>query len=141
MFGLYDRVGTACQDEAVIDHFGINCRDFEKSKAFYDKVLGLLGYSRQMDFGVAIGYGKDAHPAFWISDGARMGPNREIHVAFQAADEDAVKAFYDAAVEAGAESLHAPRLWPEYHPGYFGAFVRDPDGNNVEAVFHGASPA
>ena len=48
------------------------------------------------------------------------------------------KPFYDAAIEQGAESLHAPRLWPEYHPGYFGAFVRDPDGNNVEAVFHGA---
>ena len=66
--------------------------------------------------------------------------DREIHVAFQAADVDAVRAFYDAALESGAESLHAPRLWPEYHPGYFGAFVRDPDGNNVEAVFHGAQP-
>jgi hypothetical protein len=52
-----------------------------------------------------------------------------------------VRAFYDAAMELGAESLHEPRLWPEYHPGYFGAFVRDPDGNNVEAVFHGANPA
>ena len=53
---------------------------------------------------------------------------------------DELQAFYDAALGAGAESLHAPRLWPEYHPGYFGAFVRDPDGNNVEAVFHGAGP-
>jgi catechol 2,3-dioxygenase-like lactoylglutathione lyase family enzyme len=125
---------------AVIDHFGINCVDFEKAKAFYDKVLGVLGYSRQMDYGLAIGYGKDGHPDFWIADGKDMGPNREIHVAFQAADSDAVTAFYDAALELGAESLHAPRLWPEYHPGYFGAFVRDPDGNNVEAVFHRASP-
>ncbi len=58
-------------------------------------------------------------------------------MAFQAADAEAVQKFYDAAVGLGAESLHAPRLWPEYHPGYFGAFVRDPDGNNVEAVFHG----
>jgi catechol 2,3-dioxygenase-like lactoylglutathione lyase family enzyme len=124
----------------VIDHFGINCVDFEKAKAFYDKVLGVLGYSRQMDYGLAIGYGKDGHPDFWIADGKDMGPNREIHVAFQAADSDAVTAFYDAALELGAESLHAPRLWPEYHPGYFGAFVRDPDGNNVEAVFHRASP-
>jgi catechol 2,3-dioxygenase-like lactoylglutathione lyase family enzyme len=124
----------------VIDHFGINCGDFDKSKAFYDRVLGLLGYTRQMDFGVAIGYGKDGRPDFWIADGKDMGANREIHVAFQAADEGAVKAFYDAALDLGAESLHAPRLWPEYHPGYFGAFVRDPDGNNVEAVFHGASP-
>ena len=124
----------------MIDHFGINCVDFEKAKAFYDKVLGVLGYSRQMDYGLAIGYGRDGHPDFWIADGKDMGPNREIHVAFQAADSDAVTAFYDAALELGAESLHAPRLWPEYHPGYFGAFVRDPDGNNVEAVFHRASP-
>ena len=51
-----------------------------------------------------------------------------------------MQAFYDAALALGAESLHAPRLWPEYHPGYYGAFVRDPDGNNVEAVFHGVPP-
>jgi catechol 2,3-dioxygenase-like lactoylglutathione lyase family enzyme len=123
---------------AVIDHFGINCADFERAKAFYDNVLGVLGYSRQMDYGVAIGYGKDGHPDFWIADGKAMGPNREIHVAFRAAGSDAVKAFYDAAIGLGAESLHEPRLWPEYHPGYYGAFVRDPDGNNIEAVFHGA---
>ena len=124
---------------AVIDHLGINCSDFGKAKEFYDRVLGVLGFTRQMDFGVAIGYGKDGKPDFWIAE-ADLGPNREIHVAFQAADEGAVRAFYDAAIELGAESLHAPRLWPEYHPGYFGAFVRDPDGNNVEAVFHGANP-
>ncbi|MCW2628052.1 VOC family protein [Mycobacterium sp.] len=128
----------------MIDHFGINCADWDKSKAFYDKVLSVLGYTRQMDFQVAIGYGKDGKPDFWIADmnvGDAAGPNREIHVAFQAAGTDAVTAFYDAALGHGAESLHAPRLWPEYHPGYFGAFVRDPDGNNVEAVFHGAQPA
>jgi catechol 2,3-dioxygenase-like lactoylglutathione lyase family enzyme len=124
----------------VIDHFGINCNDFGKAKQFYDRVLGVLGYTRQMDYGMAIGYGKDGHPDFWIADGKDTGPNREIHVAFQAADVDAVKAFYDSALGMGAESLHAPRIWPEYHPGYFGAFVRDPDGNNVEAVFHGATP-
>jgi catechol 2,3-dioxygenase-like lactoylglutathione lyase family enzyme len=140
---MYDCVGAPCQDEAVIDHFGINCADWDKSKAFYDKVLGVLGYTRQMDFQVAIGYGKDGKPDFWIADmnvGDAAGPNREVHFAFQAKDTDAVKAFYDAALEKGAESLHAPRLWPEYHPGYFGAFVRDPDGNNIEAVFHGAQP-
>ncbi|HZQ32604.1 MAG TPA: VOC family protein [Mycobacterium sp.] len=121
----------------MIDHLGINCSDFAAAKTFYDKVLSVLGYSRLMDFGTAIGYGKDGKPDFWIGDND-LGPNREVHIAFQAADEEAVKAFYDAAVALGAESLHAPRLWPEYHPGYFGAFVRDPDGNNVEAVFHGA---
>ncbi|MCB0941921.1 MAG: hypothetical protein KDB72_16985, partial [Mycobacterium sp.] len=63
------------------------------------------------------------------------------HVAFTAADSGAVDAFYATALGLGAESLHAPRLWPEYHPGYYGGFVRDPDGNNVEAVFHGAQPA
>ena len=66
-----------------------------------------------------------------------MGPDRENHIAFEAANENAVRAFHQAALERGAESLHEPRLWPEYHPGYFGAFVRDPDGNNVEAVWHG----
>jgi catechol 2,3-dioxygenase-like lactoylglutathione lyase family enzyme len=140
---MYDCVGAPCQDGAVIDHLGINCADWEKSKAFYDTVLGVLGYTRQLDYQVAIGYGRDGKPDFWIADmnaGAAAGPNREVHFAFQAADVDAVKAFYDAAVEIGAESLHEPRLWPEYHPGYFGAFVRDPDGNNIEAVFHGAQP-
>ncbi|OMC06170.1 VOC family protein [Mycolicibacterium fortuitum] len=127
----------------MIDHFGINCTDWAKSKEFYDSVLGVLGYGRQMDYQVAIGYGSEGKPDFWIADasaGDAGGPNREIHVAFHAADADAVQAFYDTALSLGAESLHAPRLWPEYHPGYFGAFVRDPDGNNVEAVFHGAAP-
>jgi catechol 2,3-dioxygenase-like lactoylglutathione lyase family enzyme len=126
----------------VIDHFGINCSDWPRSKEFYDTVLGVLGYTRQLDHGVAIGYGKDGHPDFWIADisaGAAAGPNREVHIAFQASGTDAVEAFYAAALKLGAESLHDPRLWPEYHPSYFGAFVRDPDGNNVEAVFHGAA--
>lgn len=121
----------------MIDHLGINCADYPKSQEFYDSVLAVLGYSRQMDFGVAIGYGHDGKPSFWIAEGSTMGPNRETHIAFQAAAEAAVRAFHEAAVRVGAESLHAPRLWPEYHPGYFGAFVRDPDGNNVEAVWHG----
>jgi catechol 2,3-dioxygenase-like lactoylglutathione lyase family enzyme len=121
----------------VIDHFGVNCADYARSQQFYDSVLAALGYSRQLDFGEAIGYGRDGKPTFWIAEGAGMGPNRETHFAFVAADHDAVRAFHDAAVELGAESLHAPRLWPEYHEGYFAAFVRDPDGNNVEAVCHG----
>ncbi len=63
-------------------------------------------------------------------------PNRELHIAFRATGRAAVRAFFDAARDAGAEVLHEPRLWPEYHPDYYGAFVRDPDGNNVEAVCH-----
>ena len=127
----------------MIDHIGTNCADYPKSQEFYDTVLGVLGFSRQMDFGVAIGYGHDGKPDFWIAQAFEgMGPNREVHIAFQAADADAVRAFHEAHSVSGsawvAESLHAPRLWPEYHPGYFGAFVRDPHGNNVEAVCHRA---
>jgi predicted lactoylglutathione lyase len=66
--------------------------------------------------------------------------NREIHVAFQAADRAAVQAFVTAAAARGAEVLHEPRVWPEYHPNYYGGFVRDPDGNNVEAVCHKPEP-
>jgi catechol 2,3-dioxygenase-like lactoylglutathione lyase family enzyme len=126
---------------AVIDHFGINCSDWAKSQEFYDRVLGVLGYPRQMDFDVVIGYGVEGKPSFWIADasaGDAFGPNREVHFAFAAKDIESVQAFFHTALALGAEPLHAPRLWPEYHPGYYGAFVRDPDGNNVEAVFHGA---
>jgi catechol 2,3-dioxygenase-like lactoylglutathione lyase family enzyme len=123
----------------MIDHFGINCSDLPRSAAFYDRVLGVLGHERLMDFEVAIGYGTD-QPAFWISTFEGMGPNREVHVAFTAPSVEAVRAFHTAAVELGAETLHEPRLWPEYHDHYFGAFVRDPDGNNLEAVCHTAPP-
>ena len=122
----------------MIDHFGIVCADYGRSKDYYDAVLGVLGYSRQMDVGPAVGYGRDRKPDFWLEDAAGRPVGAPIHFAFQAADVDQVRAFHDTALNLGAESLHAPRIWPEYHPGYFGAFVRDPDGNNVEAVFHGA---
>ncbi len=119
----------------MIDHLGINCRDLDKAAAFYDTVLATLGHRRLMDFGVALGYGTEK-PDFWLAHWEGDEPNREIHVAFTAADADAVRRFHATALEAGAEELHAPRLWPEYHERYYGAFVRDPDGNNVEAVCH-----
>jgi catechol 2,3-dioxygenase-like lactoylglutathione lyase family enzyme len=120
----------------MIDHFGINCADLEASARFYDAVLAVLGHRRLMDVGVAIGYGTD-RPDFWIAGGeAASGPNREIHVGFTADSADTVRRWHATALELGAESLHEPRLWPEYHERYFGAFVRDPDGNNVEAVCH-----
>jgi len=91
-----------------------------------------------MDFGNVIGYGSSAgRPTFWVGPLTSGEPNREIHIAFQAPDRAAVRAFFDAAVATGATVLHAPRVWPEYHPQYYGGFVRDPDGNNVEAVCHG----
>jgi len=91
-----------------------------------------------MDFGSVIGYGVAGKPSFWLGPVSDGSANREVHLAFRATDRDAVRAFFDAAVSAGAEVLHEPRLWPEYHPHYYGAFVRDPDGNNVEAVCHTA---
>lgn len=121
----------------MIDHFGINCSDLAASTAFYDKVLATLGHTRLMDFEVAIGYGSE-QPVFWISTFEGMGPNREMHIAFAAPDAAHVRAFHAAATELGAQTLHEPRMWPEYHPGYYGGFVRDPDGNNVEAVCHTA---
>ncbi|HSK27965.1 MAG TPA: VOC family protein [Jiangellales bacterium] len=127
----------------MIDHLSINCSDLAASARFYDEVLGVLGHRRVMDYGVAIGYGTGM-PAFWIAaqptEGPASGPNREIHVAFTAGDAATVRAFFDAAIRLGAEVLHQPRLWPEYHDHYYGAFVRDPDGNNVEAVCHTAGP-
>jgi catechol 2,3-dioxygenase-like lactoylglutathione lyase family enzyme len=120
----------------MLDHLGIQCTDLAASSAFYDAVLAPLGAARMMDFGVAIGYGAGDKPDFWLGAHQTGDGFRESHIAFAAPDREAVRAFFEAAVGHGAEPLHEPRVWPEYHPGYFGAFVRDPDGNNVEAVCH-----
>ena len=120
----------------MLDHLSVQCSDFAASAAFYDGVLATLGGSRIMEFGPSIGYGMAGKPDFWISQQQTGDGFRESHIAFAAPDRAAVRAFFDAAVAAGAEVLHEPRAWPEYHPGYYAAFVRDPDGNNVEAVCH-----
>jgi catechol 2,3-dioxygenase-like lactoylglutathione lyase family enzyme len=120
----------------MLDHLSIQCTDVATSARFYDAVLAPLGGTRLMDFGEVVGYGVPPKPDFWIGPRATGEGFRESHIAFAAADRSAVRAFFDAAVAAGAEVLHEPRVWPEYHPGYYGAFVRDPDGNNVEAVCH-----
>jgi catechol 2,3-dioxygenase-like lactoylglutathione lyase family enzyme len=120
----------------VLDHVGIQCADLAASAAFYEKVLAPLGFRKLMDFQVAIGYGAES-PDFWIGEFNSGEGFRESHLAFKAADRAAVDAFFAAAVEAGAEVLHEPAVHPEYHENYYGAFVRDPDGNNVEAVSHG----
>jgi catechol 2,3-dioxygenase-like lactoylglutathione lyase family enzyme len=80
--------------------------------------------------------GADGAPDFWLSPAGR-NEARELHIAFSAPDRDAVDAVHHAAVAAGVEVLHAPREWPEYHPGYYAVFLRDLDGHNVEAVHHG----
>jgi catechol 2,3-dioxygenase-like lactoylglutathione lyase family enzyme len=120
----------------MLDHVSIQCADVAASAAFYDAVLATIGGQRVMDFGTFIGYGVPPKPDFWIGERQTGDGFRENHLAFAAPDRAAVRAFYDAAVAAGAESMFEPREWPEYHPGYYGAFVRDPDGNNVEAVCH-----
>lgn len=119
----------------MLDHLGIQCADVAASAAFYDTVFVPLGFRRLMDFGEFIGYGADQKPDFWLGPNTGQG-FRESHIAFEARDRAAVRAFFAAAVASGAEVLHEPRVWPEYHADYYGAFVRDPDGNNVEAVCH-----
>jgi len=120
----------------MLDHVAIQCTDLAASAAFYDAVLAKVGGQRLMDFGEVIGYGIPPQPDFWIGRHVTGEGFRESHIAFSAPDRASVQALFDAAVACGAEVLHAPRLWPEYHPGYYGAFVRDPDGHNVEAVCH-----
>lgn len=120
----------------MLDHLSIQCADVQRSAVFYDAVLLPLGGVRVMDFGSVIGFGVPPKPDFWLGPLAAGDGFRESHIAFEANDRDAVRAFFAAAVNAGAEVLHEPRLFPEYHPNYYGAFVRDPDGNNVEACCH-----
>ena len=120
----------------MLDHVAVQCADVAASAAFYDTVLGPLGGSRVMDFGTVVGFGTDGKPDFWVGPQQTGTGFRESHLAFAAPSREAVRAFFAAALRAGAEVLYEPRIWPEYHPNYYGAFVRDPDGNNVEAVSH-----
>jgi catechol 2,3-dioxygenase-like lactoylglutathione lyase family enzyme len=121
----------------MLDHLSIQCADVTASATFYDALLGPLGGERIMDMGDVIGYGVPPKPDFWIAPRQTGEGFRESHIAFTAPDRATVRACFDAGVAAGAEVLHPPRVWPEYHPNYYGAFLRDPDGNNVEAVSHG----
>jgi catechol 2,3-dioxygenase-like lactoylglutathione lyase family enzyme len=120
----------------VLDHLAIQVADVPASAAFYDAVLAALGGGRILDFGSVIGYGRGDKPDFWIGPLTEGDANRPSHIAFDAGNRATVDAWFAAAVATGAEVLHEPRVWPEYHPSYYGAFVRDPDGNNVEAVSH-----
>lgn len=123
----------------MLDHVAIQCTDVAASAALYDAVLAAVGGQRLMEYpGPTIGYGVPPRPDFWIGPLVDEGGFREAHIAFSAPDRAAVDRFFLAAVEAGAEVLHEPRVWPRYHPSYYGAFVRDPDGHNIEAVCHAA---
>ena len=118
----------------MIDHLGLRVSDYAESKRFFASALAPLGYQVVMEFGGSVaGLGVEGKPDFWISQGESGGP---VHVAFASPDRATVDAFYQAALAAGGSDNGAPGLRPEYHPSYYGAFVLDPDGNNVEAVCH-----
>ena len=117
----------------MLDHVSLKVSDYERAESFYDQALAPLGVRRLFNFGASAGYG-DHRPFFWIgADGARAG---YAHVAFVAADRAAVDAFHRAAMLAGGRDNGAPGVRPHYHPTYYGAFVLDPDGHNIEAVCH-----
>lgn len=128
-------MGAEGDTQPMIDHISIQCADAARSAQFYDATLGVLGLRRMMEFGPVIGYG-DEFPQFWIGPQETGSGFRESHLAFTAPDRATVDSFFEAARADGAEVLYTPRVWPEYHEGYYAAFVRDPDGNNVEAVCH-----
>jgi catechol 2,3-dioxygenase-like lactoylglutathione lyase family enzyme len=121
----------------MIDHIGLGVFDYERSKAFYLAALAPLGYELFMEMteaGPYAGFGVGGKPDFWI--GKRSSSTAGAHVAFLAPDRATVRAFHEAALAAGARDNGPPGLRPEYHPTYYGAFVLDPDGHNVEAVCH-----
>jgi catechol 2,3-dioxygenase-like lactoylglutathione lyase family enzyme len=118
----------------MLDHVSLSVSDFARFKAFYDRALAPLGLQVLMGGEGFAGYG-DTRPFFWI--GQSPGPpSNPVHVAFAAASRSAVDAFYAAAVAAGGSDNGAPGVRPQYHPNYYGAFVLDPEGRNIEAVCH-----
>jgi catechol 2,3-dioxygenase-like lactoylglutathione lyase family enzyme len=125
----------------VLDHIGFPVTDFDRSKAFYVKILEPLGYRLIMNVDLSdetgpagyAGFGKE-RPQFWIGTGKPI--SGRLHVAFMANDRACVHKFYDAAIAAGAKDNGPPGLRPHYHANYYGAFVLDPDGHNIEAVSH-----
>jgi catechol 2,3-dioxygenase-like lactoylglutathione lyase family enzyme len=125
----------------MIDHTGVAVSDFAKSKEFYIQALTPIGYALLMEFPASVtghtdvaGFGEPPKADFWVSKGAPG--NQPIHVAFRVSSRAEVDAFYQAAIAAGGRDNGAPGLRPHYHEHYYGAFVLDPDGHNVEAVCH-----
>ena len=120
----------------MIDHVGLQVADVDASVDFYVNVFAPVGLRVMMRFEGFAGLGDGQSPFLWF--GPPNGPEtRELHLALHAPDRAAVNAVHEAALTRDVEVLHAPREWPEYHPGYYAVFLRDPDGHNVEAVTHG----
>lgn len=118
----------------MIDHAGVAVSDIAASKAFYRAALAPLGYSMIMEWEQYAGFGVPPKPDFWIGEGEPNSPR--IHVAFRAENRNQVAAFHKAALSAGGRDNGPPGLRPHYHANYYGAFVLDPDGHNIEAVCH-----
>jgi catechol 2,3-dioxygenase-like lactoylglutathione lyase family enzyme len=126
----------------MIDHTGLNISDPKKSRPFYEAALAPLGYAvlREVPMEhtggkVVLGMGVSPKPDFWLAEGTPSTPR--IHIAFRAESRAQVDAFYSAAMAAGGRDNGAPGVRAHYHANYYGAFVLDPDGYNIEAVFHG----
>lgn len=119
----------------MIDHFSVTVKDIEKSRAFYKEVLTPLNGEIKLDFGNTVNFGYANAPGgpFWIAEGIPTA----VHIAFSASSKEEVEAFYQAALKAGGTDNGAPGYRPQYSETYYAAFVHDPDGNNIEAVYYG----
>jgi catechol 2,3-dioxygenase-like lactoylglutathione lyase family enzyme len=125
----------------MIDHTGLTVSNVQKSKHFYSQALAPIGYQLLAEFPASVtgsvdvaGFGEPPKPDFWIAEGAPNNP--PIHIAFRTSSRAQVDAFYQAAMAAGGKDNGLPGLRPHYHPDYYGAFVLDFDGHNIEAVCH-----
>ena len=131
---------------SILDHVSLNASDLERSSAFYRAALAPLGIGLLMRNTSGIGFGRGQQPQFWLRQGvgtfqseAQVKTITPVHVCFSARSRAEVDAFFAAALAAGARDFGPPGVRPQYHPGYYGAFVLDPDGHNVEAVIHSHS--
>lgn len=121
----------------MFDHVGVNVRDLQKSKAFYEQALKVLGFKTLSEWeNEAVGFGVE-QPTFWIAKADDKHPHSTgVHIAFIADRRDVVDTFYKDALAADGKDNGAPGLRPQYHKDYYGAFVYDLDGNNIEVVCH-----
>ena len=135
----------------MLDHVNLRVADYERSRRFYQAALAPLGYTLAMEVDSGAGFGTGFIPDFWIKQGVPVTPSAlaaplvpagcggpAVHVAFACEDHGTVDAFHRAALAAGGRDNGPPGLRPNYHPNYYGAFVLDPDGYNIEAVCHKA---
>ena len=118
----------------IIDHIGFAISDSKKSDDFYSKALAPLGIEKIMEYEGWMGFGKNGKPEFWIGKAPEI--QKPMHIAFTADNREQVNQFYEAAIAAGGKDNGKPGIRAEYHPNYYGAFVFDPDGHNIEAVCH-----